>query len=103
MTIYSSLRAGPSYWRPPIDEFFLEIDGTWYETMHRGASIAASVVPSPGTTRTNLHHFINPRHWKSMQDRMPLTLLPGSHILLTGLPLSDQPDASGRLPISRSS
>ena len=85
------------HYGPPIAEFFLELDGQWYETKNRGAAMAASVGPSAATLRENLHTAITARHWRSMVTGEPMPeFSPGRHIFRIGFPLSDKPDASGQ-------
>ncbi len=87
------------HYGPPIAEFFLELDGQWYETKDRGAAGAASVGPSPAALRENLHTWITARHWRSLSTGQPMpAFAPGRHTFRIGFPLSDKPDASGQRP-----
>ena len=83
----------------PIDEFFLEIDGEWFEEKDRGAGGYRSVAPSPARQRRDLHTRICAREWRSMASGLPMPeFAPGRHTVRIGFPLADKPDASGQRP-----
>ncbi len=87
------------FYGAPIDEFFLEFDGHWYETKGRGFEVSRSVAPSAGTLRENMHTLIAARQWRSLSTGKPMpAFTEGHHIVRVALPLADEPDDSGRRP-----
>ncbi|MCF7731805.1 MAG: ankyrin repeat domain-containing protein [Akkermansiaceae bacterium] len=87
------------YYGAPIEEFFLEVDGEWFDQKDRGAVVARSVAPSPASQRRDLHTRICAREWRSMSTGLPMPeFAPGRHTVRIGFPLADEPDASGQRP-----
>lgn len=85
------------YYGPINAEFFLEVDGQWYEL--KGKFAFEDVGPSPGTLREDLHARIAAPIWRSMSTRETMPrFAPGRHTFRVGFPLSDQPNANGSRP-----
>jgi hypothetical protein len=85
------------HYGPMNAEFFLELDGQWYEANIPGTF--ASVGPSPAMHREDLHTWITARLWRSMSTGAPMPdFASGRHTFRIGFPLSDKPDASGQRP-----
>jgi hypothetical protein len=83
----------------PIKEFFLELDGEWFEQKDRGAVEARSVAPTPARQRRDLHTRICAREWRSTESGLPMPeFAPGRHTVRVGFPLEDRPDATGQRP-----
>ena len=70
-------RVVPGY-GAPLDEFFVQLDGEWFEMPDPSASAFGSEGPSPGKWRENLHTWVGNRKlvdnwlWRSISTGLPM-------------------------------